>query len=411
MPASPPPTAPAAVPRTGTAPHTAGGGALLVVGFVLLSLNTRVAFGQIGPLAPVAGFSPATVSLLGLLPPLCMGAFAPLAAVVRRRLGEERGLWWASLVLVAGAVLRMAGLPGLFAGTVVVSAATAVVNVLIPVLVRGRFPRERTGTMMGVYALAMGAGSALVAALVVPVAQAAGSWRPAVGLAVIPAVLAAAGTAPQVRHRHRRPVAAPGAGPSGRSGRSGRPHVARTALAWSLTAYFGVQTLAFYTTLAWLPSILVQTAGLGRAAAGTGQALLICGVAVGGFAAPVLAARRADQRPHILGAALVCAAGLTGLLLAPAGTALAWVAVLGIGLGAGQALPGVLYAHRGADHDHVAALSTMAQTCGFLLAATGPVLAAALHTATGAWTAPLAALVAALLVCAVAGLRAGHDPE
>ncbi|MYS42102.1 MFS transporter, partial [Streptomyces sp. SID5998] len=93
----------------------AGGGALLVVGFVLLSLNTRVAFGQIGPLAPVAGFSPATVSLLGLLPPLCMGAFAPLAAVVRRRLGEERGLWWASLVLVAGAVLRMAGLPGLFA--------------------------------------------------------------------------------------------------------------------------------------------------------------------------------------------------------------------------------------------------------------------------------------------------------
>ncbi|NED73829.1 MFS transporter, partial [Streptomyces sp. SID9944] len=84
---------------------------------------------------------------------------------------------------------------------------------------------------------------------------------------------------------------------------------------------------------------------------------------------------------HILGAALVCAAGLAGLLLAPAGTALAWVAVLGIGLGAGQALPGVLYAHRGTDHDHVAALSTMAQTCGFLLAATGPVLAAALHTA------------------------------
>ncbi|MFF9011303.1 hypothetical protein ACF087_36760 [Streptomyces goshikiensis] len=101
--------------------------------------------------------------------------------MVRRRLGEKRGLWWASLVLVAGAVPRMLSTPGLFAGTVVVSAATAVVNVLIPVLVRKRFPRERVGAMMGLYALSMGAGSALVAAMVVPVAQAAGSWKPAIG--------------------------------------------------------------------------------------------------------------------------------------------------------------------------------------------------------------------------------------
>lgn len=399
-----PPAATAAVPGDRSAPPAAGAGALLVVGFVLMSLNTRVAFGQIGPLAPVAGFSPAIVSLLGLLPPLCMGAFAPLATVVRRQVGEERGLWWAGLVLVAGAVLRMLGMPGLFAGTVVVSAAIAVVNVLIPVLVRKRFPREKVGTMMGVYALSMGAGSALVTAMVVPVAQAAGSWRPAIGLAVIPAVLAAAGMTPQLRHRAPQPAAATG------TEQTGRPHVAGTTLAWSLTAFFGVQTLAFYTTLAWLPSILVE-AGLGRSTAGTGQALLICGVAVGGFAAPILAAKRADQRPHILATILVCAAGLTGLLLAPAGITMLWVAVLGIGLGAGQALPGVLYAHRGGDHDHVTALSTMAQSCGFLLAAIGPVLASALHRATGAWTAPLAALIATLLVCAVASMRAGHDPK
>ncbi|QHC21476.1 MFS transporter [Streptomyces sp. GS7] len=400
-----PPPATAAVPRDRTAPPPASGaGVLLVVGFVLMSLNTRVSFGQIGPLAPVVGFSPATVSLLGLLPPLCMGAFAPLAAVARRRLGEERGLWWASLVLVAGAVLRMLGMPGLFAGTVVVSAATAVVNVLIPVLVRKRFPRERVGTMMGLYALSMGAGSALIAAMVVPVTQATGTWQPAIGLAVIPAVLAAAGMTPQLRHQPPQPAA------TASTERNRRQHVARTAVAWSLTAFFGIQTLAFYTTLAWLPSILVQ-AGLGRSAAGTGQALLICGVAAGGFIAPVLAAKRTDQRPHILGAILVCAVGFTGLLLAPGATSTLWVAVLGIGLGAGQALPGVLYAHRGSDHDHVTALSTMAQTCGFLLAATGPILAATLHTATGTWTAPLAALTAALLACAAASMRAGHDPK
>lgn len=57
------------------------------------------------------------------------------------------------------------------------------------------------------------------------------------------------------------------------------------------------------------------------------------------------------------------------------------------------------------------ALSAMAQTWGFLFAAAGPVLAAALHTATGAWTVPLTALIAVLLVCAAASMRAGHDPR
>ncbi|MFE3885072.1 MFS transporter [Streptomyces lydicus] len=378
-------------------------GALLVIGFVLLSLNTRVPFGQIGPLAPIAHFGSATVTVLGLIPPLCMGLFAPLAPVVRRRLGEERGLLWASVVLVAGAILRVFGMPGLYAGTIVVSLATAVINVLVPVLVRARFSHRHVGTMMGVYALSMGVGSAIVAALVAPVAQSSGgSWQPAIGLAIVPAVLAAVGIAPQARVQRPRPAtpAADAAAP--------RRHVARTGLAWSLTAFFGIQTLAFYTALAWLPSIVIA-AGTSRTAAGTCQAALILGVAAGGFLAPVLAAPRHDQRPHILSAVLISAAGFTGLLLAPNGPSALWAVILGIGLGAGQALPGVLYARRGTDHDHVAALSTMAQTCGYLIAATGPALAAVLHSTTGSWTTPLAAVTAALLLGAALSMRAGHD--
>ncbi|MER8102527.1 MFS transporter [Kitasatospora sp. NPDC094016] len=373
-------------------------GALLVVGFVLLSLNTRVAFGQVGPLAPVAGWGQGTVTVLGLLPPLCMGLFAPLGALARRRIGEERGLFWASVLLVVGALLRTAGLPGLYAGTVLVGIAVAVVNVLIPVFVRARFAPRRIGTMMGVYALAMGAGSAVVAALVAPVAD-AWSWRAAIGLAVLPAVLAAAGMAPQLRVERRIPAAA---------ARVRRRPVGRTALAWSLTAFFGIQTLVFYATLAWLPSILVD-AGLSRTAAGTDQAVLILGLAVGGFLAPVLAAPRADQRPHLLAVVAVCVLGLLGIVLAPATGAPLWAGILGIGMGGGQALAAVLFARRGTDHDHVAALSTMAQTCGYLLAATGPALTAALHSATGSWTAPLLTMVGLLLAGSVLSLRAGHD--
>ncbi|MBM4556887.1 MFS transporter [Rhodococcus hoagii] len=392
--------APAATSRAGVGASMM----LLVAGFVLISANTRVAFGQIGPLAPVAGFDAATVTLLGLIPPLVMGLFAPLAVVARRRLGEERALFAAGAVLLVGALVRMAGMPGLIAGTVIVSLATAVVNVLVPVFVRKRFAPERTGVMMGVYAMSMGAGSAVIAALMIPVWRASGeSWPPAIGLAVIPALLALVGTVPQLRHASR---------PGTHAGATAhdRPKVLRTWTAWSSTIFFGIQTLLFYATLAWLPSILVA-AGLADGSAGNMQALFIVGVAGGGLVAPILAAASVDQRPHILAIVAVCAAGFAGLLIAPDSVPVVWALILGIGLGAGQAVAGVLYARRGRTPDHVAALSTVAQTGGYLIAATGPILASILHDATGSWTAPVTAFLVLLAVNAVASMRAGHDPK
>ncbi|POX42316.1 MFS transporter, partial [Streptomyces sp. Ru73] len=306
------------------------------------------------------------------------------------------------------------------AGTVLVGIATAVVNVLVPVWVRARFAPRHIGTMMGVYALSIGIGSAVVAALVVPVAQASGgAWQPAIGIAVVPALLALVGIAPQaVRMRGRSGAENAGlphtsrrlaSGSAGRPGAARRP-VARTALGWSLTAFFGVQTLMFYTTLAWLPSVLVA-AGVGRTAAGTYLAVFIFGVAAGGFAAPALAARRQDQRPHIAAAIAVPLLGFTGLLLAPAAAPALWAAVLGMGLGAAQSLSGVLYVRRGVDQQHVTALSAMAQTCGYVVAAAGPVLAAWLHTATGSWHALLLVFLGLLAANAVLSMRAGHDPH
>ncbi|MFE7617181.1 MFS transporter [Streptomyces sp. NPDC057496] len=413
VPVSPPavrtPGAPApAPPRPSREPSPTASAVLLVTGFVLLSLNTRVAFGQLGPLAPVAGLGTGAVTLLGLLPPLCMGAFAPFVPLVRRRLGEERGLFAASVLLLVGGVVRVLGMPGLLVGTALVGVATAVVNVLIPVFVRSRFAPRRVGVMMGVYALSMGAGSALVAALMVPVWRAGGhAWELAIGVAVIPAALAALGIAPQLRYGKRDVGPEPEPEPERVRVRA-RVFGGDKSLAWSLIVFFGLQTLLFYTTLAWLPAILVDS-GVAEGTAGTMQSLFIVGVAVGGFLTPVLAAARTDQRPHLLAVLLVCASGYAGLLAAPADAPVLWSFVLGAGLGGGQAVTGVLYVKRGRDHDHVAALSTAAQTGGYLLAAAGPVAAAALHTATGGWTVPLLVLAGVLLPSAAASLRAGHD--
>lgn len=369
---------------------------VLVAGFVFLSLSVRAPFGQIGALQPRVQFPSAVVSVAGLLPPLMMGLLAPVAPVLRRRMGDERALIVACGVGVLGAGIRMLGLPGLLAGTAVMGAAIGVANVLIPVLVRRRFSTS-TGLAMGGYALAMGAGSAAVTAATLPVLDATGSWPLAIAVAVVPALLALAGMVPQWWHDEPRAeaVADTVAG-----------HPMRSRLGWSLLLFFGIQSLLFYTTLAWLPSMLVA-GGLSPAAAGTLlDALIVC-VALGGAAGAAAAGRMRQHHTLIVVTALACATGLLGVLVLPSDARVGAVVVLGIGLGAGQAVPGVLYGKRGTDAAHTASLSAFAQTGGFVLAASGPLLASALHTRAGSWMPVIVCLIGISMLGAPLAWRAG----
>lgn len=373
--------------------------AVLVLGFVLLSFYTRVPFGQIGPLAPSAGFNSAVVTLLGMLPPLGMGLAAPFVPALLRRAGEDRLLFWASLAALVGAVGRCFDLVGLIVGTCVTALAIGVINVLIPVFVRRRFPGPRSGPVFGAYAFAMGLGSALAAAVAVPVASASGRWELAIATAVLPAVMAVVGGALMLDRRSTdrnssdasEPTGEPIADESVAEQLADEAKVAKSWLAWSLLCFFGVQTLLFYGLLAWLPSILVD-GGRSAGTAATGQTILILGIALGGFAAPLLGGPRPSQTGVVAAIIAACAIGMVGLAYAESLALGVWVPLLGLGLGGGQALPSVLYAHRGTRHAHTAALSAFAQTGGFLVAAFGPILMSAANRASGSWTVPLVGL-------------------
>ncbi|WP_297004589.1 CynX/NimT family MFS transporter [uncultured Corynebacterium sp.] len=381
----------------------------LIVGFVLVSFNTRAPFGQVGPLAPVADLSSTVVTLLGVIPPLAMGISAPFVPHLLRRLGETRLFLVASGVALAGAVGRPFGVTGLITGTAVVSLAIGVINVLIPVYVVSRFPGRRSGPVFGAYALSMGLGSALVALVTVPVAHLTGHWETAVAVVALPALSALVGSRMMddgvtAASSSAEPARVPSTGES-----AAAPRVSRTWLAWSLTAFFGVQTLLFYALMAWLPSILVST-GHSVGSAGIAQTVLIIGISLGGLLSPLIAARSRDQSRLVAVIITLCTVGLVGLALAPGLATALWVPLAGVGLGGGQAVPAVLYAHRGRDHAHTAALSSFAQSVGFLVAATGPVLLNLGHSAFGNWSTPLLILATVCIVNLSLSWRAGK-PE
>jgi MFS transporter, CP family, cyanate transporter len=411
--------------------------ALLVVGIVALAFNLRASITSLPPLFPELsaslGLSAAALSVLGAVPVLCFGVFCIVAAPLSRRFGEERVLEVALVVLVAGLLLR-GGLPGaaLLPGTALAAAAIALMNVLLPSLVKRRAP-GRAGLLIGIYLLSLSAGSILASLIAVPVYQASGgSVRLTLGMWALPAIVATVAWLPQWRHRTKpsgpaavplaaslvaaspdaapRVAASPDAGAADAAalaGRAGRLQVYRHMLTWQVTAFMGLQSLAFYAALSWLPTML-RDRGASAAGAGDLLGLMNFGGAVTALLIPVLAHRAPSQRTLIATTTMASAAGLAGIWFAPLGQSLAWILVLGLGQGSALSLAIYFTMARAPDPVAAASLSAFAQGTGYLLATTGPLVIGFLHTATGSWTVPIVTLLAVTGAQLAVGLLAAR---
>lgn len=360
---------------------------LLVLAIVLVSLNLRSALTVVGPLIRDLrqgdGLSGTAVGLLAAAPLLAFGLVSPLGPRLAQRFGIERALAGCMLLLTASLALRpLPSVVLLFAGTLAAGAGIAVANVLLPALVKRRFA-ERATFVTGIYSVALGAGAALAAGLAVPSeGWLGGSWRAALAVWAPLALVAVLVWLPLLRD-------APAVG-------SAAAHVRvnlwRDRVAWSVTGFMALQSILFYSMVAWLPEIY-RHHGMSKGAAG---ALLSLALVVGipmGFVVGWLAGRLHDQRAIALAATLLAIAGYAGVLVAPTAAAWLWASLLGIGFGAGFTLILALFVLRAHDAHHAAALSGMAQSVGYTLAAVGPVLVGALHDATGGWTLPLVVLI------------------
>ncbi|WP_449407725.1 CynX/NimT family MFS transporter [Microbacterium maritypicum] len=385
------------------------------VALLLIALNLRMGVVSVGPVLVEIehdlAMPPAVAGLLTTIPVFAFGAFAFLTPALTRAIGLHRLLAATMIVVAVGIGIRL--LPSaaaLFGGTVLVGAGIAVANVCMPAVIKRDFA-HRVGLMMGLYSTSLFLGAAAAAAFTVPLLTALdGSWRGALGVWAIPAVLALLAWLPR---------ALKGPGPS----RGGRPDDAivapldeprlsrllRDPVAWAVTAFMGLQSLSYYAALTWIPSML-QDAGVSASDAG----LLLSYSSLPGIAAALLVpVVMRGIRPGwlpVLIAGVLCAAGLLGLLLAPAGAAAwLWMTMLGFGQGATISLSLTYIVLRAPDAAHTAHLSTMAQGVGYLIAGVGPIGLGLLHAAVGGWVVPVAALLLVLVVQTFAGSAASRE--
>ncbi|MFI0775538.1 CynX/NimT family MFS transporter [Streptomyces sp. NPDC021212] len=388
--------------------------ALVLVGIVLASLNMRASLAGVSPLLGEIsgdfGLSATTGSLVTTIPLVFMGLASPLAPRLARRWGTETVLLAALVLLGGGVLLRVAPpLVALFAGCALVGSGIALLNVLMPGLIKRDFP-DRAAPMTALYTTSMIAGATASAAAAVPLEDALGGWRGSLASWSLLAAVAALLWLPQAvlarrGTHHGRAAATPA---PNRDGKGDGRALSRSPLAWQVTLFMGLQSLIAYVTIAWMPTILTDH-GMDKATAGLVFAFSTLVQMAGSFVVPLLAGRMRAQRLLAVVVAGLMASGIAGLLVAPVTGAWAWAALIGVGQGGTVGLALTMMVLRTGDAHTSARLSGMAQTWGYLLAAAGPLALGAVHQATGGWTLPITLMLAVCAALALLGLGAGRD--
>jgi MFS transporter, CP family, cyanate transporter len=369
-------------------------GVALLAALFLGALALRPQLVGVGPLLPEIDddleVSHAVAGLLGTIPVLCMGLFAPPAAYVAARLGTRTAIG-ACLAAIAAFGLIRAAAPGaalVLALTFPIGVGMGLAGALMPVAVKERFA-HRPAFASGVYTTGINMGSALSSALAVPIAAAWGGWRAALAVFSACTILFFAAwllLTPPARERslRRRAVsrsaAAPPRLPWGRR------------VVWALAAVFALQSIVYYGLVSWMPDSF-QERGWSDATAGALLAVMSVAALPAGLLVPYLADRGGSRRQWLALSAGALLVGTVGIAAVPDG-GWAWATLAGLGIGATFPLTMTLpldVAHEPAETGAVVGLMLGA---GYSITAVGPLALGAVRDLTGSFSTSLWVLVA-----------------
>ncbi|MCQ4044159.1 CynX/NimT family MFS transporter [Streptantibioticus rubrisoli] len=380
---------------------------LVVIGMIAAALNLRPAIASLGALLEeVRGglhMSGTVAGLLTSVPALCFAVFGVAAPRLARRFGPGAVVCAGMAAITAGLLLRplAGGTPAFLAASALGLAGIAVGNVLMPVIVKQYFP-DRIGQMTGLYSMALALGTAIAAAVTVPITHTlGGSWRLGLGVWAAFAAIAVLPWLALVRDRSSGVPASATPAPRAQAIR-----ITRSPTAWALACYFGLQATGAYITMGWLPQIF-RDAGVSASTAGVLLAVtMVMGVPLS-FVLPAVAGRMRHQGGLVVVLAAFGLVGYAGLWLAPGAAPLAWALMLGV---ANCAFPLALtmIGMRSRSGPGVVRLSAFAQSVGYLLSIPGPILVGTLYQRSGGWGLPIALMAGLMVPQIIAGLFAGR---
>lgn len=366
----------------------------LLFAVVVLAVNLRAPLVALGPVVGFIrdelGVSGSFMGMVAALPLLAFALFSPLAAQLAKRFGMENVLIGSIVLMMAGIALRSAypSATLLVWGTIILSAAIAMGNVLLPALAKRNLP-TRVGLVVGTLSAAMSVSATLAAAWAVPLAQWQ-NWRWSLGVWWLFAAFALVIWCLARKNLRTNAVETP-------PQRSDGLNVWRSPTAWCISAFMGIQSLMFYSVVSFLPSVLVEK-GMTALAAGGYSSLLQVASLVGALSITALLGKTYKTQQVILAAALILTVGIAGIWVGNQANMWLWVVCTGFGASAVFSAALMLFAMRTDSPQQAASLSGMAQAVGYLIAVAGPLGMGVLYDVFGSWSASMGVLTGLMAI-------------
>ncbi|WP_077328102.1 CynX/NimT family MFS transporter [Virgibacillus siamensis] len=381
---------------------------LLVIGIILVAFNLRPAITSVGPLLGIIrddiGLSNWSAGILTSLPLIAFAVMSPVAPKISNRYTNERTLLLGLILLLFGISVRSISLVALlFLGTLFVGLGIAILNVLLPGVIKEKFP-TKVGLMTSVYSTAMGIFAATASGLSIPFARGLNwGWQWSLFIWVIPAVFAIVLWIYLSRSNWQKHDVEMKYVPVSDN------RMWKSPLAWQVACFMGFQSFLFYVTISWLPEIL-HAYGASMATAGWMLSFTQFIGLPASFLVPVIAGKFKSQRGIVLVMAISGICGYGGLLIGESYTTMVISTILiGVTLSGSFALALAFLGMRARNARHAAELSGMAQSLGYCLAAVGPMLIGLLYDVTHSWNIPLVTLICVSIMVMLFGMGAGRD--
>ncbi len=382
-----------------------GTSALLIIGIIFIAFNLRPAITSVGPLVvsirDYFGINNLEAGFLTTIPLVAFAVISPFVAKISRRIGNELTLQLALLVLISGILIRYIDqLWLMYLGTLIVGAGIAVSNVLLPGIIKADFPKK-IGLMTSIYTTAMCAMAGLASGISIPISDGAGlGWQNTLLIWAILAIIGSLLWLPQLRNNQKSSTFD--------DDKSDGKSIWNSSMAWWVTVFMGLQSFLFYCIIAWLPSLL-QSKGMSDQLAGW---MLLFVQIIGlpaTFFVPIIALRLKRKEIVVVIIGLMNMLGFGGLLLFNHPILLvASIGIFGLSMGGSISLAFAIISLRSKNSRQANELSGMAQSIGYLLAATGPVLLGFVFDRTGSWLMPLLIIQFVNLGMFISGMKSVH---
>ena len=360
-----------------------------VLGIVLIGTVLRSPFTALptilGDIAQGLGVEVSSLGILTSLPLLMFALFSAFASRLAQKIGLEHLFTYCLLLLTIGSVIRIFNLPLLYLGTLIIGASIAIFNVLLPSMIQANQP-QKISLLTTLYITSMGISTAIASYLSVPITQAS-SWKGLILILSFLCLITLLVWLPNHRHNHHLEA---------QKEKQVKENILKSKDVWAIIIFGGLQSLLFYTSMTWLPTMAVS-AGISNSDAALLASIFSLISIPFSMTIPSLTTHLSDGHRQIM-LAIISIAGMIGIamLLYPSDNFLYWlVAHLLIGTACSALFPYLMvcFSLKTSSPEKTAQLSGLAQTGGYVLAAFGPALFGYSFDLFQSWTPAVLALL------------------